>query len=168
MHNRAPILLVSLLLLLLLVACGLPGATPRPGAGGTPPPASTPTLPAGQKPPRPVPDPTAVATGASLRTTLLAQIDDYEREAATCAGVGTPTMNCASTALAALRSRAPDLAAYVSWYSTIERCISDGKGGYNFVETFAFIPPSPAALREPGTLDVYVSGTPWCDQTRPA
>jgi len=165
MYNRILILLAPLLLLL-LVACGLPGATPRPGAGGTTPPARTPTLPAGQKPPRPVPDSSAVAAGATLRATLLAQIDDYEQEAATCAGVGTPTMNCASAALAALRSRAPELAAYVNWYSTIERCISDGKGGYTFVETFAFIPPSPAALRDPHTLDVYVSGTPWCGQAR--
>jgi hypothetical protein len=153
-------------LLLLLAACGQPSVTPHPGAGGATSPVGTPTLPAGQQPPRPVPDPAAVAAGASLRATLLAQIADYEREAATCAGVGTPTMNCASTALAAVRLRAPELAAYVSWYSTIERCISDGKGGYSFVETFAFIPPSPAALREPGTLDVYTSSTPWCGQTR--
>jgi hypothetical protein len=39
--------------------------------------------------------------------------------------------------------------------------------GYARVNTAVYLPPTPGELREPGTLDVYVAGAAWCDQTRP-
>lgn len=185
MFKRAYVLSAPLLLLLLLAACGTPSPTPTSGTGGgtggtgnttpapstppvgTPVPAgsATPTLPAGQKPPRPVPDPAAVAAGAPLRATLLEQIEAYEREVARCNSIGTPIVSCNVTGFEAVRPTSPELAAYMSWYSTIKQCSSDGKGGY--IATMMFVYSSPEELREPGLLDVYVSGTPWCGQTRP-
>ena len=189
MFIRTRRLFAPLLLLLLLAACGTPGATPTGtapagGAGGTggtttpgspvpagTPPAATPipaspTLPSGQKPPRPVPDQAAVAAGAPLRAILLAQLDEYEREVARCNSIGTPVISCNVTAFTAIQPHTPELAAYMSWYSFIKQCSSDGKGGY--IATMMYIYSSPAELREPGLLDVYVSGTPWCGQARPA
>jgi hypothetical protein len=183
MFKRAAPLTAPLLLLLLLAACGTPSATPTGTTGGnnsaappassspagTPVPApsapATPTLPAGQKPPRPVPDPAAVAAGAPLRATLLAQIDDYASEVAKCQRVGTPIVSCNLTGFEAVRPHSPELAAYMSWYSFIQQCSSDGKGGY--IATMMYIYSPPDELRDPGLLDIYVSGTPWCGQTRP-
>jgi hypothetical protein len=169
MLTRATTLLAPALLLLLLAACGpaAPG-TPGPSATATSAPAaSAPILPRGQKPPRPVPDPSAVAAGAPLRTTLLGQINDYERTLTPCTATGTPVMTCSNTALRDLRPRLPELAAYVAWRDAIWYCISDGQGGYTRMNTAVYIPPTPDELRESGRLDVYVSGTSWCDQTRP-
>ena len=190
MFTRTRPLCAPLLLLLLIAACGTPSAAPtatapvggaaggvggtatpgRPVQATTPPPATpapaSPTLPGGQKPPRPVPDQAAVAAGAPLRAILLAQLDEYEREVAKCASVGTPVISCNTTAFSAIQPRTPELAAYMNWYSFIRQCSSDGKGGY--IATMMFVYSSPAELREPELLDVYVSGTPWCGQTRPA
>lgn len=161
-------------LLLVLVACGTPSATPTGTTGGgaptTTPVAGTavpasPTLPAGQKPPRPAPDPAAVAAGAPLRATLLAQIDEYAREVAKCNAIGTPVVSCNVTGFEAVRAKSPELAAYMGWYSFIKQCSSDGKGGY--IATMMYIYSPPDELREPGLLDVYVSGTPWCGQATP-
>ena len=113
-----------------------------------------------------MPDPADVAAGASLRATLLAQIEEYEREAAKCNSLGTPVVSCSVTGFEAVRPHSPELAAYVSWYSFITQCSSDGKGGY--IATMTFVYSSPEELRESDLLDVYVSGTPWCGQTRPA
>jgi hypothetical protein len=111
-----------------------------------------------------VPDPADVAAGAPLRATLLAQIEEYEREVAKCNTTGTPVVRCTATGFEAVRPNSPELAAYMSWYSTIRQCSSDGKGGY--IATAMFVFSSPDELREPGLLDVYVSGTPWCGQAR--
>jgi hypothetical protein len=169
MLTRATTLLAPALLLLLLAACAPPAPdTPVPSPTATRAPAATASsLPRGQKPPRPVPDPAAVAAGASLRTTLLAQIDDYARTQSPCTTTGTPVVTCSNAALRSLRPRLPELAAYVAWRDAIWYCISDGQGGYTRVNTAVYYPPTPDELREPATLDVYVSGTPWCDQTGP-
>jgi hypothetical protein len=128
---------------------------------------ATPTLAAGQKPPRPVPDPAAVAAGAPLRAPLLAQIDRYEQGLADCTPAGTPVPGCSGAVLREVGQDSPEFAAYVAWRDAIWYCVSDGRGGYTRVETFVYYPPTPDELRDPATLDVYVSGTPWCDQTRP-
>jgi hypothetical protein len=169
MTTRATALLAPALLLLLLAACGTSAASATgPGATATgASAAATPSLPRGQKPPRPVPDPAEVAACAPLRASLLAQIDDLERHLTPCAATGTPVAACSTTALRGLRQRAPELAAYVAWRDAIWYCISDGQGGYTRMNTAVYHPPTPDELREPGTLDVYVSGTPWCDQARP-
>jgi hypothetical protein len=164
MNARCSALLVPAALLLLLAACG----TPSTGATATRVPvAATPTLPRGQKPPRPVPDPAAVAAGAPLRAILLAQIDLYAQGLSPCTAAGTPVVSCGNATLRELRKQSPELDAYVTWRDAIWYCISDGKGGYTRINTVVYYPPTPEELREPATLDVYVSGTPWCDQTRP-
>ncbi|MFN8513712.1 MAG: hypothetical protein U0841_14220 [Chloroflexia bacterium] len=151
-----------------------PGVTPT-GAGLASPTATmavatrvvvSPTLPAGQKPPRPVPDPAAVAAGAPLRATLLAQIDRFEAGLGQCAA-RTPVPVCSGAVLRELGQQSPEFAAYVSWRDAIWYCVSDGRGGYTRINTFVYYPPTPNELRDPATLDVYVSGTPWCNETRP-
>ena len=77
------------------------------------------------------------------------------------------SMTCSTAALRGLRPRLPELDAYVTWRDAIWYCISDGAGGYTRVNTVVYLPPTPAELRESGTLDVYVAGAPWCDQVRP-
>lgn len=178
MFKRLHLLSTPLLLALLLAACGTPNTTPTGNTGGAAPPSSapspgtpvpnapaTPTLPAGQKPPRPVPSPAEIAAGAPLRATLLTQLDRYASEVAKCQSVGTPIVSCNVTGFEAVRPSSPELAAYMSWYSFIKQCSSDGKGGY--IATLMFVYSSPDELRDPGLLDVYVSGTPWCGQTHP-
>jgi hypothetical protein len=178
MRKRLALLASPLLLLLLLAACGNPGTTPTSGSGGAAPSSSappsgtpvpnapaTPTLPAGAKPPRPAPDPAAVAAGAPLRATLLAQIDDFAREVANCQSIGTPIVSCNVTGYEAVRPHSPELAAYVGWYSFIKQCSADGKGGY--IATMMFIYPSPDEIRDPALLDVYVSGTPGAARPAP-
>ena len=167
MPKRLATLAAPLLLLVVLAACGTPNATPTGDtSGGTGGPGSTTPgtpVPAGQKPPRPVPDPADVAAGAPLRAILLAQIEEYAREVAKCNSIGTPVVRCTATGFEAVRPNSPELAAYMSWFSTIRQCSSDGKGGY--IATMMFVYSSPQELREPGLLDVYVSGTPWCGYT---
>jgi hypothetical protein len=170
MLARATALLVLALLLLLLAACGTTAPGPTGPAATATRASAAPTAaapPRGQKPPRPAPDPAAVAAGAPLRAILLAQIDDYERALAPCAAAGTPVATCGTSALRGLRPRLPELDAYVAWRDAIWYCIGDGQGGYTRVNTLVYLPPTPAELREPGTLDVYVAGAAWCDQSRP-
>jgi hypothetical protein len=164
MRTRHATLVAPSLLLVLLVACGAPVAT-TPAAH--PSAAAAPMLPAWQRPPRPVPAPSAVAAGAPLRAILLAQIDAYARDLIPCAAPGTPAVTCGLAIPADLRQRAPELEAYINWHDAIWYCTSDGQGGYTVINTFAYFPPTPDALRDPATLDVYVSGTPWCGVTGP-
>ncbi|MFN8539462.1 MAG: hypothetical protein U0232_18530 [Thermomicrobiales bacterium] len=127
--------------------CGLTGST-------------TPTLPPDQRVPPPSPDPAAVAAGAPMRATLLPQIDAYDREMSAC---DTSTTDCRRVALDKLRPTMPELTAYASWFNSVEQCISDGKGGYYFQAAVKL--PTPAELREPWRLDLYVANTPWCGYT---
>lgn len=175
MIGRLGLLMGGLVLLVCLAGCGAvatgtvapsatvgggtrPGATPT-GAGLASPTATTAVA------TRAVVSPTLPA-GAPLRATLLAQIDRFEEGLGRCAA-GTPVPVCSGAVLRDLGQQSPEFAAYVSWRDAIWYCVSDGRGGYTRINTFVYYPPTPNELRDPATLDVYVSGTPWCNETRP-
>ena len=176
---RSPILVALILAAILasLAACGGQGgapaqsamraATAAPAAASLPPasPARSATPRSGQVPP-PIPDPAAVAAGAPLRARLLAQIDEYEREVCP---TRPSSARCAVRAGREESGRFPELVAYWSWFNRVEQCYYDPSGrpptGYIFSLTVLF--PTPAELREPWRLDVYVSGTEWCGRRGP-
>ena len=150
--------LVLLALLLALAACGGPAAVPTP----SPPPPATPR--SGRVPP-PTPDPAAVAAGAPLRATLLAQLDEYEREVcAATPGPATPVARTRACMVTADPRRHRELVAYAGWFGRVESCYYDEQapGGYRIVPTLAPVLATPAQLREPWRLDLYVAGADWC------
>ena len=107
----------------------------------------------------PTPDPAAVAAGATLRATLLAQIDAAERR---CAATPTTAANGCQIA-PGQPENGDELNAYANWYSSIAQCASDGQGGFIF--TLMLRASTPAELRDPALLDVYVANAPWCGLT---
>ena len=186
MRRIAPLLLA----LALLCACGpaapaptsTPTAIPSPTATivlapattaptGTPTVGGRPTFPAVRPVPRPSPDPTAVAAGAPLRATLLAQIAEAERRCVPATRVGTPgTAYPCRIGLPGVGERdryAPtELVDYLLWNNLVRQCRYNPTGTSTYYFTAVALSFTPTELRDPAMLDVFVAGTPWCDVTR--
>ena len=112
------------------------------------------------------PDPTAVAAGAPLRATLLAQLDEYERDWCPTAMKFANGECRVAHERPGFRERFPELWSYTDWVFWTLHCFYDpGRGSY--AAQAGGCCPGLSAMREPWRLDAYVSGLEWCGHRRP-